>query len=451
MTELMSTPLAPVSTGPLYPIDDPCWIPKERYFDRGFFDAERDKLWSHVWQMACRLEEVPNVGDYAEYTIVDVSVVVVRHGAGPSDIKAFHNVCPHRATQLAMGSGTFRGRQIVCPFHGWRWNIDGSPSMLYGSDSFRSECVTDAEVTLHECLVETWGGCVFINLDRQARPLREQLDPVADLLDPLRVGDMTVRWWKAIRLKANWKIAQEAFLESWHVMQTHPQLSFGSDPDRFPADHVDIFPVANGNSYFFAKQDVKANVDPEDEVRSMVDSMRILAETFDTYPLPRDVLIMEALRDSTTDMAEFQEKFSARLFEDYAGAGMPLPLLEPEAYRRWSGVFFMFPNYFVLPMYGAAQIYRSRPDGNDPEACYFDLWAVSLKPPFENVGRAKLQGVYDKEDDLNWPLVPRQDFSNVEREQRGMHSPAFRALRLSAGLERNITNVHQEIDRYLSR
>ncbi len=196
MTDLLE-PEAPVSSGSLFPIEDSCWIPKQRYLDRQFFDAERDRLWPRVWQMACRLEEIPAVGDYVEYKISDLSVLVVRHGPGAADIKAYHNVCPHRATQLAVGSGTFRGRQIVCPFHGWRWNIDGTSSLVYGAESFRPSCVTDSELALHECLVDTWGGAVFINLDRDARPLREQLAPVADLLDPLLIGDMKVRWWKA--------------------------------------------------------------------------------------------------------------------------------------------------------------------------------------------------------------------------------------------------------------
>jgi len=460
VTELMSRPEVPVSSGPLYPIEDSSWIPKQRYLDKEFFDAERERLWPHTWQMACRLEEIPNVGDYVEYTITDVSVIVVRHGPGPSDIKAFHNVCPHRATQLALGSGSFRGRLIVCPFHGWRWNIDGSSSMVYGAESFRPECVTDAELALHECLVDTWGGCVFINLDRDARPLRAQLEPVASLLDPLRVADMKVRWWKAVRLKCNWKMAQEAFLEGWHVMQAHPQLSFGSDPERYPADLIDYFAVANGNGYFMGKPNqgagddasssAAAPVDPEDVVGSTIDSLTILGETLESYPLPRDLYIAQGLRTVTSDIAEFQQQFMTRLYEFYSGAGMPLPKLEPEAYLRWGGMFFLFPNYFVLPMFGEAQIYRSRPDGLDPEACYFELWAVTLKPDYEPVGRARLDGVFDKEDAKAWPLVPRQDFGNVERQQRGLHSPACRALRLSAGFEPNISNMHRELDRYLS-
>ncbi len=449
MTDLLE-PEAPVSSGSLFPIEDSCWIPKQRYLDRQFFDAERERLWPRVWQMACRLEEIPAVGDYVEYKISDLSVLLVRHGPGANDIKAFHNVCPHRATQLALGSGTFRGRQIVCPFHGWRWNIDGTSSLVYGAESFRPGCVTDSELALHECLVDSWGGAVFINLDRDARPLREQLAPVADMLDPLLVGDMKVRWWKAVRLQANWKMAQEAFLEGWHSMQTHPQLTLGLY-ERFPHNFSDYFSDDHGNSHYYNRSPLLTDVDPDgDVISSTIESFAILGDTYDVYPLPPEVNIMEGLRYKFSDLDALQQEFMTRLYEYYAGAGMPLPQLEPEAYQRWGGVFFMFPNYLILPMFGAAAIYRFRPDGSDPESCFFEIWAVSLKPGHEPVPRARFDGVFDKEDADGWPVIPRQDFSNIERQQRGLHSPAFRALRLSRDYEHGIANMHRELDRYLA-
>ena len=142
----------PAATNP-FAVTDPVFLARERYFDRGFFDLERDKLWKHVWQMACRLEEIPEVGDFAEYTICDQSVLVVR--TGPDEIKGYLNACRHRATQLAVGSGTFRGGQIVCPFHGWRWNLDGTPSAIYGAEGFAPACVAEEELHLYECRVET--------------------------------------------------------------------------------------------------------------------------------------------------------------------------------------------------------------------------------------------------------------------------------------------------------
>ena len=92
-----------------------------RYTSPEFMAREAAELWPTVWQMACRENEIPEAGDYLEYTILDRSVLVVRDRDG--DVQAFNNACRHRGTALAVGSGStecFR-----CPFHGWTYALDG--------------------------------------------------------------------------------------------------------------------------------------------------------------------------------------------------------------------------------------------------------------------------------------------------------------------------------------
>ncbi|RZI59967.1 MAG: aromatic ring-hydroxylating dioxygenase subunit alpha, partial [Zymomonas sp.] len=74
-------------------ITNPKRIPARRYYDEGFYQQETERLWTRTWQMACRLEQIPDVGDWAEYTILDKSVIVIRTA---DCIKAFHNACRHR-------------------------------------------------------------------------------------------------------------------------------------------------------------------------------------------------------------------------------------------------------------------------------------------------------------------------------------------------------------------
>ena len=71
---------------------------------------------------------------------------------------------------------------------------------------------------------ETWGGCAWINLDPDAPPLRESLEPFATSLDAWKVESLRAEWWYACRLPVNWKLAVEAFVEAYHVPQSHPQL-----------------------------------------------------------------------------------------------------------------------------------------------------------------------------------------------------------------------------------
>src|SRR5262245_46797024 len=69
LVEAISHPECGMATS-LYPVANPSRIPVRRYHDPAFFEAEREHLWTHAWQMACRLEEIPQVGDYVEYRIV---------------------------------------------------------------------------------------------------------------------------------------------------------------------------------------------------------------------------------------------------------------------------------------------------------------------------------------------------------------------------------------------
>jgi phenylpropionate dioxygenase-like ring-hydroxylating dioxygenase large terminal subunit len=195
---------------------EPDRVPVERYYDRDFADREQRNLWSRAWQMACRLEELPDPGDYVEYVVGDQSVLVVRTAgdAGGPALAGYLNACRHRATELAKGSGSFPRGQIICPFHGWRWNLDGTSSSVYGEHAFDPELVNPAELCLHPVRVDTWGGCVWINLDADAPPLREALHPMPALLDPLGVADMRVVWWKSVVLAANWKMARRP---SWRA------------------------------------------------------------------------------------------------------------------------------------------------------------------------------------------------------------------------------------------
>src|SRR4051794_12977090 len=108
-------------------------IPKERYFDPGFFAAEAERLWPRVWQMACRLEEIPSEHDFAVYEILDQSVIVVRQADGGA--QAFQNACRHRGVELAQGRGSCAAG-FTCPFHGWCYGPDGANTFVPMARSF---------------------------------------------------------------------------------------------------------------------------------------------------------------------------------------------------------------------------------------------------------------------------------------------------------------------------
>jgi phenylpropionate dioxygenase-like ring-hydroxylating dioxygenase large terminal subunit len=434
-----------------FPIRDSRYVPKERYYSREFFELEKEHLWPHVWQMAAREEELPNPGDYVEYEIAGKSILIIRQRDG--SVRALHNACRHRATQLATGSGRLPGGQLVCPFHGWRWNLDGSSSFVFGAASFDPACLKAEDLRLRECLVETWAGMVWINMDLDAGPLREALSPVAELLDGVGVGNMRVKWWKQTILNANWKMAQEAFFEGYHVMQTHPQLTQGGtveEAERRSAT-VEYTTFKNGHARFqsgAAKDESSYQENGNGE--KFIEAGRLLVQGQDAMTLEQDVKIFEGLRNKVgVDNPDFPKLAIAALLEYAVGAGIPMAPMS-EYTRLWGGDIFMFPNFLMLPMYGNCLSYRIRPYGDDPERCLFDVWSLTTYPVGQEPGRAELLGVFDKQDTENWGLIPRQDFSNIERQQRGLHSVGFDELRLSSGYEMSISNMHEELDRVIA-
>ncbi len=434
-----------------FAMSDPLHVQRERYFDRSFFELEKERLWPRVWQMACRLEEIPGPGDFVEYEICDESVLVIRQE--DMSVRSFYNACRHRATQLCKGSGRLPGGQISCPFHGWRWNLDGSTSRLYGREGFAEEVMQPQDIRLQECRTEIWGACAWINMDPNARPLREALSPGAQILEDFGVDDLRVYWWKEAIIPCNWKLAQEAFHEGWHVMATHPQLTLGAGENYRP-DGAEVTAFENGHSRFQGRQEpgttgASASAGKGRGAEAFLESMRLLWEGQDAMVLKRDVDIFESVRTRVTNDEDYPAAAIGALIEYSAGAGIPLRAT-PESMRLWGGEIFLFPNFFYLPMYSNSLSYRVRPYNNDPEMCRFEVWSLTMPPEGRKPSRARLEGRFATDDAEHWGRIPRQDFSNLARQQRGLHSRSYSQHRLATEWERAISNMHEELDRYLA-
>jgi len=436
-----------------FAVTDRTFIPRERYIDQSFFELENEKLWPHVWQMACRSEEIPNVGDFVEYWVAQYSVLIVR--TNTDEIKAFQNQCRHRGTQLAEGCGTFRGGQIVCPFHAWRWHLDGSPSIpMYGHEGFEDRVMNPADLRLVECQVGTWAGCVFINMDLKAPPLLEFLRPVPENLDPLRLDAMRVNWWKGVRLKANWKLALEAFMEGWHLRGTHTQLT-GDAGDAFPNPHDFQRSYPNGHQSLAKDPDadvkgtVKNNMGlgASSEAETAISFLRMLNEQLNSHVLAKDMHIAESLRSSPP--GEFSKRFIDELYAWNAGAGIRLP--DRDVIDRWGSQWSIFPNFKFHPLYGNSIAYRARPDSTEPGHCYFEMWSLTLYPEGYEPGKPEFGGEFALDDEDGWPLIARQDYINIERQQRGLRMPGLAATRLAKKYEDGIANSHVALDSYLAR
>ncbi len=145
-------------------------IPIDRYFSREWHEREVEKIWRKTWQLACRVEDIPEPGDQINYDIVHDSLLIVRTGDG--GIKAYINACLHRGTMLRVDAGN--APRITCPFHGWSWTLEGELRVIPGKWDFPQ--VDKAKMCLPEVQVGTWGGFVFVNMDPDCEPLDSYLE-----------------------------------------------------------------------------------------------------------------------------------------------------------------------------------------------------------------------------------------------------------------------------------
>jgi len=421
--------MAVEAQGVPHAVEVPDRVPKERYYDQAFFDLEAQRLWPRVWQMACRLEQIPNPGDYAEYTVLDQSVIVVRGDDG--EVRAFQNSCRHRGVQLVEGPGHSDGG-FTCPFHGWCYGLDGGNTFVSRRGTFSERNLATGELDLVPVRCEIWGACAWVNLDDAAPPLRECMEPFATVMEGWELESMRAEWWCAFRLPVNWKLAEEAFMEQYHVLETHPQLRI---PGRYPAKD--------------------GSFDPKVFLESELHYLRVMSEGMSGMVHATDVAIAERLAPTVELPADpmlarqiWDRTYSDAVVEHHRGRGATIPdLNELEAAGMNEPMGYCFPHFFVLPMYSSASSYRFRPLG--PEETLMEIWSLTRFPEGEEPGPLPVPDVW-AHDDPRVPPIPIQDFANIPRQQRGLHNRGFEYMRLSEQLEGHIGNYHRVIDGYLA-
>ena len=404
-------------------------VPAERYRDPSFFALEADMLWPRVWQMACRLEQIPNPGDYAEYSLLDDSVVVVRGDDG--EVRAFQNACRHRGVRLVEGTGSCEGG-FTCPFHGWCYGTDGANTFVSRRRTFSDHNLADGDIDLVPVRCETWGGCAWINLDPDARPLRDSIEPFATVMDGWQLESMRAEWWYAFRLPVNWKLAEEAFMEQYHVLETHPQLRI---PGRYPAKD--------------------GSFDPQVFLESELHYLRVMSEGMSGMVHADDLAVAERLAPTTELPADpvlarqtWERELNRAVVDFHRGRGATIPDLdELEAAGTNEPMGYCFPHFFVLPMYSSASSYRFRPLG--PEETLMEIWSLTRFPEGDEPGPLPVPEPW-AHDDPRVPPIPIQDFANIPRQQQGLRSRGFEYMRLSAEIEGHISNYHRLIDGYLA-
>lgn len=425
-------------------VTDPERIPSKRYYDAGFAQLENEKLWPHVWQMACRLEQIQNVGDWIEYSNLGKSVIVVRTKDG---VKAFHNACRHRGVPLAGdgGHGNCKSQGFICPFHGWRWNSEGKNTFVYGRHMFGEGQLDEADLALRPCRVETAIGCAFINFDDDAPSFRETIGPLVERLEMHGTERLRAEWWFATELPANWKTAMEAFMEGYHVMRTHPQLQ-------------QMVPILYNSMYGMDTGGIGVPINPNMTIAENIElqfkHLELLSDGMSgmvhqkEIEIARQLVGVELPDDPQQAMMMWFGIVQDQIHKQLSARGEPLPDLNAVAQSHpVNAVEFVFPHYFLLPFFSSMSSYRIRPTG--PESCIFELWSLTFFPEGEEPAPILEPTVLPYNSD-KFPMIPRQDYSNIPIQQKGLHAEGFDFMRLSKDIEGMISNYNRIIDGHLS-
>lgn len=417
-------------------------IPKDRYLSREFLDLEYERMWSRVWQVACREEEIPEVGDYVEYTIGDESVLVVR--PAPDTITALPNVCLHRGTRLADGHGHVADHTFRCPFHGWRYALDGQVVQIIDADDFGP---LPEDLALRPVRAERWGGFVFVNLDRDAPPLLDFLDPLPRHFGPYHLEQMRFRSYLTTVIPANWKAVVDAFNEAYHVQTGHEQVLPWTDDVSIVyetlGDHAHYGRLAGARRRLQPSPRLGLTDDDVDEGAILAGMVRGLGGAF----LRDEQAIVEELRAAGLPRGTLLGTYQRRRMELLASRGFDVSGLEPDQMTSADDVY-LFPNV-VGPVYpGSAILFRVRPAGHDPDHAIMDTWVLAWPDP-EREWSMPERRFYPDWRERDWGELTTQDYENLERVQRGMKSSGFEGLRLNPRQEANLLHMHRVLDRYL--
>lgn len=203
-------------------------LPSLAYTSESMFRLEAERIFRTTWQLLCHENDIPEPGDYVRIDLAGEGLFALR--ATDGSIRAFHNVCRHRASRLVHDLNGNCGRDIRCPYHGWTYGHDGR--LLGAPRRAAFPGLKIDEIRLPEVEVERCLGFVFVRLGGEDPPVADILSPVLAELEPYGIPDMVpINALTESEIPVNWKVAVDNNIEGYHIPLAHPGLQrlFGAD------------------------------------------------------------------------------------------------------------------------------------------------------------------------------------------------------------------------------
>ncbi|MBB82303.1 MAG: hypothetical protein CL931_00650 [Deltaproteobacteria bacterium] len=408
--------------------------PTDVYTSREYAEREVDLLWRRVWQIAGRVEEVENPGDSFVYDLADDSLIVLRTKSG--ELRAYANSCLHRGTRLRDAPACLE--HLRCPFHGFTWSLEGELKDVPSRWDFPQ--IEDDTWRLPQAQVDTWGGFVFVNFDPDAAPLADYLEDLPRDFERWPLEDRFVAARVERRVDCNWKVAVEAFIETFHIIGVHPSnLPFFGDANS----QYDVWPERRHSDRMLNPSGV-----PSPHVGDDLSPQRIIdiAARFGMVEPGTQV------PEGSSTRAVMIEASRKRLEQDLGIDTAPFSDAEVQDVIQYS----LFPNIVLFGGLGSPLFYRARPDGQDPGSCFFEVLLLlpvpegAEKPP--PAKRRFLEGheAWSDVPELSYfgPVLD-EDQAIMPRVQRGLRASRKSTVSLGVYQESRLRHFRRTLDEYV--
>ena len=216
----------------------PGWV----YHDADFFKLEMERVIRPSWQIVCHVSDIPTAGDWHSLELLGESIIVVRGEAKDGQagaVRAFHNVCRHRASRLLDGASGC-AKKLVCPYHGWAYALDGGLSGVPNRADYPGLDMGALGLNTVDC--EVWQGFIFVRLAGDGPSVGEMMAPYEAMIAPYRLPEMRAFGRVTLRPRAvNWKAIADNYSDGLHIPIAHPGLTrlFGRGYGIEANAHVD--------------------------------------------------------------------------------------------------------------------------------------------------------------------------------------------------------------------
>ena len=204
------------------------------YSDEKILKIEKENIFSKSWHLLGSIDQIPDKGDYLIKTINEQPIVVIKDKVG--EINVFYNVCQHRGCVLLEKDGN--SKQIKCGYHGWVYELNGK---LKATRGFDKEDLDFEKLNLKSIEHYIWMNQIFVKLQSDCNNLPKTLKEIENIISPIKFDNYLFHLRKSYKIKCNWKVYMDNYLEGFHIPLVHPKLNNVIDYKSYSTEIFDNF------------------------------------------------------------------------------------------------------------------------------------------------------------------------------------------------------------------